>query len=107
MTVHPTEQCVQMFLRSTAWAGADPAACALRTPVRGSAPTTERPPATSPERRRKERRSTTPPDWLARAAARGVRRAWRSFFLVSTAGPPSAWIPVHAVVGADVFRLFV
>src|SRR5262249_448737 len=107
MTVHPTEQCVQMFLRSTAWEGADPAACALRTPARGSAPRTERLPAASPERRRKERRSTTPPDWFARAAARAPRRASRSLCLMSTVCPPSAWIPVHAVIGPHVVRLFV
>src|SRR5215468_9336754 len=84
MTVQPTEQCVQMFLRSTAWDGAVPAACALRTPVRESPPKAERAPAASPERRRKERRSTTPPHWVASVAARAPRRAWRSLFLMST-----------------------
>src|ERR1700680_4599426 len=51
VTVQPTEQWVQMFLRSSIVApaaGGGPAA-ALRTPPSGNAPRVARPPATRPE----------------------------------------------------------
>ena len=73
--VQPTEQCVQMFLRSVAPdVTIEPAASALRTLASGSAPTAARPPAARPERRRKARRSR-PRDWPANAAASEPRRA--------------------------------
>src|SRR6185369_5280909 len=77
VTVQPTAQCVQMLLwmvTAAPGAGGGPAS-ALRTPVRGSAPSVARPPATRPERRRKERRSRQPFDWLEKAAAMLLCRA--------------------------------
>ena len=72
--VQPTEQCVQMFLRSVApEVTIVPAASALRTPASGSAPTAAREPTVSPERRRNARRSI--PLWPANAAASEPRRA--------------------------------
>src|SRR5512144_428375 len=67
VTVQPTEQCVQMLLRTVAPSVSGPAAAAsaLRTVVSGKAPSVARPPAARPERRRKARRST-PLLWLAR-----------------------------------------
>ena len=65
ITVQPTEQCVQMFLRmviATPGCGPAAAASALRTLASGKAPTAARPPTARPERRRKLRRSRAPPD---------------------------------------------
>src|SRR5215468_8660228 len=60
VTVQPTEQCVQIFLRipTAAPAGGGGPAAALRTAPSGSAPSPARLPAARPERRRKLRRST-------------------------------------------------
>src|SRR4029079_1292035 len=108
MTVQPTEQWVQIFLRMVAPAVAiDPAAFALRTVASGKAPTAASPPAARPERRRKLRRSSWPWDGPAKAEARVPRRAWRSVRLISMWVPLSARIPVHAVVGLHVIGLFV
>src|SRR5262252_5641523 len=63
VTVQPTEQCVQMLLRTSSGApglGGGPAS-ALRTLASGNAPSVANPPATRPERRRKLRRSSAPP----------------------------------------------
>src|SRR5215216_1411112 len=90
MTVQPTEQWVQMPLRSSTCApcaGGGPAS-ALRTLASGSAPSEAKLPATRPDRRRNARRSRPPPDWLAKAAASVPRRASRSVLLISTVGPP-------------------
>src|SRR6267378_5583167 len=64
VTVQPTEQCVQMFLRMVTCAppGGGGPAFALRMVASGSAPSVARPPATRPDRRRKLRRSKPPPD---------------------------------------------
>ena len=60
MTVQPTEQCVQTFLRTVTAApgGGGGPASALRTVPSGKVPSAASPPAASPERRRKLRRST-------------------------------------------------
>ncbi|GJE03144.1 hypothetical protein GMJLKIPL_5095 [Methylobacterium isbiliense] len=59
VTVQPTEQWVQMFLRITVSGptAEEPAAFASRTAPRRSEPAAASPPATRPERRRKLRRS--------------------------------------------------
>src|SRR4051794_19883344 len=77
ITVQPTEQCVQMFLRmvTCAPAGGGGPASALRTLVSGSAPSVARPPAARPERRRKARRPRPPAEWLCRGGASTPRRA--------------------------------
>src|SRR6185437_15140480 len=57
VTVQPTAQCVQIFLRISTvapCAGGGPAS-ALRTLASGSAPSAASPPATRPERRKKAR----------------------------------------------------
>src|SRR4051812_29160630 len=106
MTVQPTEQWVQIFLRMVAPAVAiDPAAFALRTVASGKAPAAASPPAARPERRRKLRRSSWPWDGPAKAVARVPRRAWRSVRLISMCVPLSARIPVHAIVGLHVIGL--
>src|SRR5262249_7265655 len=108
MTVQPTEQWVQIALRTSTAApaaGGGPAS-ALRTPASGSAPSVARPPATRPERRRKARRSRPPPVWLAKAAASEPRRASRSVLLISTTLPSSfRRIAVDPVIGLDVIGL--
>src|SRR5205085_3660980 len=85
VTVQPTEQCVQMFLRmvTCAPAGGGGPAFALRMLVSGSAPSVARLPATRPERRRKLRPSRSPPAWLCIAAASPPRQAWPSVLLMS------------------------
>src|SRR6516225_6257959 len=91
VTVQPTEQCVQTFLRIATWApaGGGGPASALRRLVSGSAPNAPRPPATRPERRRKVRRSSPRSDWLAKAAS-CPRRASFSALLISTDASLSA-----------------
>src|SRR5712691_2927982 len=87
ITVQPTEQCVQTFLRTVTAAqglGGGPASD-LRTAARGKVPNAASPPAARPERRRKVRRSTLP-SALAESAAPSVpRRASRCALLISTA----------------------
>src|SRR6185437_852956 len=76
VTVQPTEQWVQTFLRivtGAPLAGGGPA-FAFRTVASGSAPSMARPPAARPDRRRKVRRSKAPLSWSA-SAAREPRRA--------------------------------
>src|SRR5437762_9110591 len=75
VTVQPTAQCVQTFLRmSTAAPGAAGGpASALRTLVNGKVPIAARPPATRPERRRKVRRSNPLLEPPAAAPAKLVR----------------------------------
>src|SRR4051812_931890 len=108
MTVQPTEQCVQTFLRIVAPEVAmDPAASALRTVASGSVPIAARPPTVRPERRRKVRRSRRPCIWPANASASVPRRAWRSVLLISMCVPPSARIPVHAIERLHVIGLLV
>src|SRR5581483_3522853 len=87
VTVQPTEQCVQMFLRmvTAAPAGGGGPASALRTLTSGRLPSVAKPPATRPERRRNARRSMRPADRSARADASLPRWAWRSVLFVSTA----------------------
>src|SRR6266851_4345765 len=104
VTVQPTEQWVQMFLRTSTGVpalGGGPAA-ALRTLPSGKAPSVASPPATRPERRRKLRRSSAPPDWPASAAASVPRRASRSVRLISTAASLFRRILVDAVIRLDV-----
>src|SRR6266566_5504017 len=104
VTVQPTEQWVQMFLRVSTGApglGGGPAS-ALRTLPSGRAPTVASPPAMRPERGRKLRRSSAPPDWPANAAASVPRRASRSVRLISTAASLLGRILVDAVIGLDV-----
>src|SRR4051794_36474816 len=86
MTVQPTEQCVQTFLRvaSVAPGGGGGPALALRTAPSGRVPRAARPPAARPERRRKLRRSTPALAWTARSAAIVERRASRWGLLIST-----------------------
>src|SRR5215831_9950896 len=86
VTVQPTEQWVQIFLRVSTGApalGGGPAS-ALRTLASGNAPSVASPPATRPERRRKPRRSSAALDWLANATASVPRLASRSVRLIST-----------------------
>src|SRR3954468_10080932 len=86
ITVQPTEQCVQIFLRSVTpapCAGGGPAS-ALRTLPSGSAPSAASEPAAMPERRKKVRRSRPPPFWSASVALSELRRAWRPVLLIST-----------------------
>src|SRR5437588_1400646 len=106
VTVQPTEQWVQMFLRmvTCAPAGGGGPALALRMLVSGSAPSVARLPATRPERRRKLRRSRPPPDWPCSAAASAPRRAWRSVLLMSM-DASSARIAVDPIEGLHVFGL--
>src|SRR6185312_11057555 len=88
VTVQPTEQCVQIFLRIVTCApgAAGGPASARRTLTSGIAPSVASPPATTPERRRNVRRSRPPR--LASAAESLLRRASRSVRLISTASPP-------------------
>src|SRR5580704_9417150 len=90
VTVQPTEQWVQMFLRSSTAApvGGGGPASARRSPPSGREPSVANPPATSPERRRKVRRSSAPPDCPASAAASLPRCASRSVLLISTGFSP-------------------
>src|SRR5918997_1767509 len=69
VTVQPTEQWVQMFLRISTGADGDagPAAAALRTDPNGIAPTAASPPTARPDCLRKVRRSRVP---AARPAVR-------------------------------------
>src|SRR5262249_32904265 len=86
VTVHPTEQCVQTFLRtstSTPVGGGGPAS-ARRVPASGSAPSAARLPAAMPDRRRKERRSTPLPEFRANVSTSDAGRARRSVLLTST-----------------------
>src|SRR6266705_4290280 len=80
VTVQPTEQCVQMFLRmvTCAPAGGGGPASALRTLASGSAPSVASEPATSPDLRRELRRSSPPSDWPCSAATRVPRRDCRT-----------------------------
>src|SRR5215471_15663552 len=75
VTVQPTEQWVQIFLRivTAAPAGGGGPAAALRTAPSGSAPSVARLPATMPERRKKLRRSSLP-GCPCSAAASALRR---------------------------------
>src|SRR5437016_11939477 len=77
VTVQPTEQWVQMFLRvaTCAPAGGGGPACARRTLVRGRVPSAARLPATRPEPRRKPRRSRPSSDRPGNAAASAPRAA--------------------------------
>src|SRR6476661_10902094 len=90
VTVHPTEQCVQMLLRTVAPAESGPAApaSALRTLPTGSVPSAARAPPARPDRRRNVRRSR-PPVCPARASATDPRRSeperWLCVLLISTA----------------------
>src|SRR5437588_6294393 len=98
VTVQPTEQWVQMFLRMVTCApgGGGGPACALRTPLSGSVPSEARPPATRPERRRKVRRSSPPSHPSCSACASALRRAVRSVLLISMT-PSSARIPIDPI----------
>ena len=62
ITVQPTEQCVQTFLRMVTWAptGGGGPALALRTEPSGNVPNAVSPPAARPDRRRNVRRSKPP-----------------------------------------------
>src|SRR5262249_29340549 len=108
VTVQPTEQWVQMLLRTSTGApacGGGPAS-ALRTLESGSAPRGASPPAASPERRRKPRRASAPPDCAASAAARPLRRVSRSCRLISMAAS-SLRVPVDPVIGFDVIAFLI
>src|SRR4051794_32107617 len=73
ITVHPTEQCVQMFFRISVGAPTTSGpACALRTEPSGSRPNAAPAPAARPDLRRNVRRSSTPE---ARPAAIPCKRA--------------------------------
>src|ERR1043166_3581016 len=91
VTVHPTAQCVQMFLwmvTAAPDAGGGPA-FALRTLARGIAPRAARPPAARPDRRKNARRSRRLFESLARVASE--RRCFsRSVLLISTIASFSA-----------------
>src|SRR3954471_17993511 len=107
ISVQPTEQCVQMFLRNVApEVGIEPAAPALRTLPSGSAPPAPSPPTVRPERRRKARRSMPPPDCPASAASE-LRRACCSLRLISTGASSARRIAVHAIVGLHVIGFLV
>src|SRR5262249_1981754 len=86
MTVQPTEQCVQTFLRTVTAApgGGGGPACALRTAPTDRVPTAARPPARRPDRRRKLRRSRSPRAWAGSAAPVVLRRTSRCALLIST-----------------------
>src|SRR4029077_4185171 len=86
MTVHPTEQCVQTFLRvvTVVPGGGGGPASALRTLASGSVPRAASVPAARPERRRKLRRSRVLPDCAGNAAASAPRRVRLSVLLIST-----------------------
>src|SRR5262249_38657549 len=77
MTVQPTEQWVQPFLRMVTAApgcGGGPA-LALRTLASGRLPSAASDPAARPDLRRKLRRSRPPSDWPCRTVASAPRRA--------------------------------
>src|ERR1700704_6398657 len=104
MTVQPTEQCVQTFLRtvSAAPGGGGGPASALRTLPSDSVPSVARPPAARPERRRKSRRSRLPVGRTGTVAASGLRRASRCVLLISTVCLPLLRrIAVHPVEGLN------
>src|SRR5689334_19973510 len=86
MTVQPTEQCVQTFLRTATGipGGGGGPASALRTAPSGKAPSAARPPAARPERRRKLRRSSPASAPAESAAASVPRRGSRWVRLIST-----------------------
>src|SRR3954447_23735303 len=89
VTVQPTEQCVQTFLRiCTLWPGGVSAALALRIEPSCTPPRAASPPAARPERFRKPRRSRT-------SAASPVVRAWR---LLRRASPPLRLISMAALL---------
>src|SRR3954463_12508759 len=103
MTVQPTEQCVQTFLRivTVAPGGGGGPASALRTLPPPGVPSAARPPAVRPERRRKLRRSM-PPGWAPIPTDRAPPRAARSALLISTSASPGR-IAVDSVKGLDLF----
>src|SRR5262249_36762474 len=86
MTVQPTEQCVQTFLRTVTAApgGGGGPASALRTAPTDKVPTAARLPAARPDRRRKLRRSRSPLVCGGSAAPNVLRRSSRCALLIST-----------------------
>src|SRR6516225_4015939 len=104
VTVQPTEQWVQMFLRMaiSAPAGGGGPACALRTDPGASTPSAARPPPRRPDRRSNVRRSM--PAVEAGVAANAPRWTGRCVLLIST-GASSARVAVDAIVGLHVLGL--
>src|SRR5213080_547271 len=106
ITVHPTEQCVQMFFLISVGAPTfSGPACALRTEPSGIRPIAAPAPAARPDRRRNVRRSRTPD---ARPAAIPCKRALPadpSLRFINMCVVPS--IAVDAIVIIDVVGLLV
>jgi len=107
VTVQPTAQWVQIFLRIVTCApgvGGGPAFAVRRLPT-GSVPREMRAPPTRPDRRRNVRRSRRPSTSLAITTA-APRDFWRSVLLISTI-VSSARIRVDAIEGLHVIAFLI